>query len=178
MKTEYEANSEDCPFLLAVPKRFMAVNGFQLMKKRVYVSSWSESRLDFKRNFRHDIPYGDAFLFERNNKEIYSRLWNNDACPENVIFIHNNAVYAEHFAGTYSKKVTFIPCPARDAFSAVDELKEAILNTVADNGWSKDAFMLTISAGPAGKVLAHRLSKCGYWCIDAGHCWDDPLEGI
>ena len=38
--------------------------------------------------------------------------------------------------------------------------------------------MLTISAGPAGKVLVYRLSKRGYWCIDAGHCWDDPLEGI
>ena len=178
IKREYEIDNQNCPFLLAVPKRFMTVNGFQLMKKRVYVSSWSESRLDFKRNFRHDIPYGDAFLFEKNNKEVYSRIWSSSVCPENVIFIHNNPVFAERFANTYGKKVRFIPCPSKDAFSCIDKLEASILNTVSGNAWPNDGFMVTISAGPAGKVLAQRLSKRGYWCIDAGHCWDDPLEGI
>lgn len=178
IKAEYESDSACCPFLLAVPRRFMTVNGFRLMRKRVYVSSWAESRLDFKRNFRHDIPYGDAFLFEKSNKEIYPRIWNSEACPKNVIFIHNQPQYAQCFAVTYNKNVAFIQCPARNAFLAVDALMDAVLGTIVDFGWSKDDVMLTISAGPAGKVLVHRLSKRGYWCIDAGHCWDDPLEGI
>lgn len=178
IKREYEADCEHCRFLLAMPKRFMTVSGFKLMKKRVYVSSWSESRLDFKRNFRHDIPYGDSFLFEKGNKDIYSRIWNSDICPENVIFVHNNPIFAEYFASTYHKNVAFIQCPAKDAFSSLKDLEESVLKTVAENGWSTDEVMLTVSAGPAGKVLAHRLSKCGYWCVDAGHCWDDPLEGI
>lgn len=178
MKKEYETDSVHCPFLLAMPKRFMTVNGFRLMKKRVYVSSWSESRLDFKRNFRHDIPYGDAFLFEKNNKDIYSKIWKSLVCPENVIFIHNNPVYAEHFANTYNKKVTYVRCPAKNAFFVLADMETEVLRKISENKWSKDAFMLTISAGPAGKVLAWRLSKRGFWCIDAGHCWDDPLEGI
>lgn len=178
IKDDYEADSEQCPFLLAVPRRFMSVSGFQLMKKRVYVSSWAESRLDFKKNFRHDIPYGDAFLFEKDNKQVYSRIWCWEGCPENVIFIHNNETYADHFANTYKKNVAFVPCPAKDAFSVVDELMETVLKTIEANGWSKESVMLTISAGPAGKVLVYRLSKLGYWCVDAGHCWDDPLEGI
>lgn len=178
MKKDYENDHDGCPFLLAMPRRFMTVNGFQLARKRVFVSSWAESRLDFKRNFRHDIPYGDAFLFEKNNKEIYSEIWKNAACPENVIFIHNNPVFAEYFGNTYNKSVAFVRCPAKDAFSNVGELEEKVLRVVAENSWSKGEVMLTISAGPAGKVLAYRLSKRGFWCVDAGHCWDDPLEGI
>ena len=178
IKKEYETDSKHCPFLLAMPKRFMTVNGFHLMRKRVYVSSWAESRWDFKRNFRHDIPYGDSFLFEKNNKKIYFGIWKSPVCPENVIFIHNNPVYAKHFASTYNKNTVFIQCPARDAFSALEDLEETVLSRIEENGWSKDAVMLTISAGPAGKVLTYRLCKGGYWCVDAGHCWDDPLEGI
>ena len=94
IKDEYEADYQHCPYLLAMPRKFLTVNGFKLMKKRVYVSSWAESRYDFKKNFRHDILYGDSFLFEKNNKEVYSRIWESQVCPENVIFIHNSETYS------------------------------------------------------------------------------------
>lgn len=178
IKNEYETNYENCPYLLAVPKRFLSINGFQLMKKRVYVSSWAESRYDFKKNFRKDIPYGDSFLFERNNRNIYSEIWENETCPENIIFIHNSKKYAEYFEKTYSKKVTFIQCPSKDAFEKLDELEALVRNMFEEKHWIPEDAMLTISAGPAGKVLTYRMSKLGYWCIDAGHCWDEPLEGI
>ena len=178
IKNEYEADHEHCPYLLAVPKKFMTVNGFKLMKKRVYVSSWAESRCDFKKTFRHDIPYGDSFLFDKNYKPVYSRIWESEACPENVIFIHNTQEYAVYFGNTYNKKVTFIQCPPRDAFEELTCLESRVMATMNENHWLPKDVMLTISAGPAGKVLAYRLSKRGYWCIDAGHCWDNPLEGI
>lgn len=178
IKDEYEADYQHCSYLLAVPKKFLTVNGFRLMKKRVYVSSWAESRYDFKKNFRHDILYGDSFLFEKSNKEVYSRIWKNEVCPENVIFIHNSEVYAEYFKNTYNKKITFIQCPPRNSFEKLGELEAYVRNTIEENHWTPNDVMLTISAGPAGKVLAFRMSKSGYWCIDAGHCWDDPLEGI
>lgn len=178
IKNEYEVNYKNCPYLLAVPKKFMTVSGFKLMKKRVYVSSWSESRYDFKKNFRHDIPYADAFLFEKDNKDIYSEIWKSKRCPEQVIFVHNSEKYAKLFADTFEKKVTFIACPSRDAFEVVDELEQKIQEVIRKNDWHAGDFMITVSAGPAGKVLVYRLSKCGFWCIDAGHCWDDPLEGI
>lgn len=178
IKNEYEADPESCPYLLAVPKKFLTVSGYKLMKKRVYVSSWSESRYDFKKNFRHDIEYGDSFLFEKSNKDLYCRIWKSAACPENVVFIHNSPEYAEHFRKTYNKKVTYIQCPTRDAFASIDELEKKVMAAVEENYWTPNDVMLTISAGPAGKVLAYRMSKRGFWCIDAGHCWDDPLEGI
>ena len=178
IKHDYETDSVHCPFLLAVPRRFMCVSGLLLMKKRVYVSSWAESRYDFKKHFRHDISYGDAFLFEKDNKEVYEKIWSNPNCPENVIFIHHTEKYASCFAATYHKKVYFVQCPPRDAFEMIDDLESHVLGMVKDNGWRLNDVMITISAGPAGKILTYRLSRKGYWCIDAGHCWDDPLEGI
>lgn len=177
IKSDYESNSKDCPYILAVPRRFMKVSGFRLMKKRVYVSSWAESRLQFKRTFRRDIPYGDSFLFEKANRDVYSKIWS-DSAEKNVIFVHNNPEYAEHFAKTYGKNTVHIKCPPRDAYTELDSLYEKILSVICEHGWSADDVCITISAGPAGKVLVYRLSGLGYHSIDAGHCWDDPLEGI
>ena len=178
IKSDYENDPSECPYILAVPRRFMTISGWKLMEKRLYVSCWSESRYDFKKKFRHDIPYGDAFLFEKDNKEIYSKLWSSSVCPDNVIFVHNSEQYARGFADTYQKNVTFVKCPGRDAFEAVDILEKEVVKVIESNAWSTKDVMITISAGPAGKVLVYRLSKYGYWSIDAGHCWDDPLEGI
>lgn len=178
IKNDFEEQGEACPYVLAVPRRFMTVKGTFLAKKRVYVSSWSQSRYDFKKNFRHDLPYGDSFLFEKANKEIYSRIWADESCPQNVIFVHNNEQYAEYFADTYKKNTVFVRCPSRDSFEELTALEASIREAIAKNNWSKEQVLLTISAGPAGKVLVYKLSKEGYRCIDAGHCWDDPLEGI
>ena len=177
IKKDFE-NEENCPYLLAVPYQFMKVNGFQLMKKRVYVSCWAQARFDFQRQYGKDCVYGDAFLFEKKNKEIYSQIWKADDCPNNVIFVHNNQEYAKAFAATYQKNTVHVQCPSKNAFECVDALEKEILETIQTNGWGHKEVTMAISAGPAGKVLVYRLSKQGYHCVDAGHCWDDPLEGI
>jgi hypothetical protein len=155
----------------------MTVSGFKLMKKRVYVSSWAESRLRFKRSFRRDIPYGDSFIFEKKNRELYGKIWSEDS-PENVIFVHNSEECAAAFENSYKKRVFFVKCPPKDAFEEVDNLEKNVLSVIEENGLSPQDTTLAISAGPAGKVLVYRMSKMGYQAIDAGHCWDDPLEGI
>ena len=76
--------------MLAVPKRYMQCSGIKLCKKRVLVSSWAESRRYFKKNFDRTLIYGDAFLFELNNKEIYKNLWNEKPEEKTIIFVHNN----------------------------------------------------------------------------------------
>lgn len=178
IKQDYEADAEHCPYILAMPKAFMTVSGWKLMKKRVYVSSWAESRRQFKKTFRRDIVYGDSFLFEKKNKPIYSEIWNGENCPPNVVFVHNSVACAQAFRDTYQKHVEHVACPPKDAFENVAILEKEILSKIETNGWTSKDVMITISAGPAGKVLVYRLSKKGYHCIDAGHCWDDPLEGI
>lgn len=178
IKRDYEMDAGNCPYLLAVPQRFLAVSGWRLMKKRVYVSSWAESRRQFKKTFRRDIVYGDSFFFEKKNKAIYGEIWKGENAPRNVVFVHNSAECAQAFRDTYQKQVEHVACPPKDAFESVDALEQEILSRIADNGWTSKDVMITISAGPAGKVLVYRLSKQGYHCVDAGHCWDDPLEGI
>ncbi len=178
IKLDYEKDVNNCPYVLAVPKSFMSISGFKLMKKRVYVSSWSESRLQFKKTFNRKIAYGDSFLFEKKNKETYSKIWNREDSPKNVIFVHNCSKYAENFSNTYNKNTFFVECPSKDAFSCVDELEKEILSVIEKNGFNKDNVTMAISAGPAGKVLVYRFATKGYMAIDAGHCWDDPLEGV
>lgn len=178
IKKDYEKQQESCSYLLALPKKFLSVSGLKLIKKRVYVSSWSQSRYDFKLNFLHDIIYGDAFLFERKNKDIYSKIWLNDICPKTVIFVHNSKKYASNFASMYNKNVIFVQCPGKNAFEAIEELEKEIHNKIYSHQLNSENVMLIFSAGPAGKALVYKFSKLGFWGIDAGHCWDDPLEGI
>ena len=178
IKQDFETQGEDCPYILAVPQQFMKVNGFRLMKKRVYVSCWAEARYDFQRRYSKIAIYGDSFLFEKKNKPIYSEIWAGENAPKNVVFVHNSADCAKAFKDTYQKHVEHVVCPHRDAFESVDTLEKEILSRIEANGWTSEDVMITISAGPAGKVLVYRLSKKGYHCVDAGHCWDDPLEGL
>lgn len=176
IKQEFEEEGAQCRYLLAVPKRYMQCSGLELGKKRVLVSSWSESRLYFKNNFKLNLTYGDSFLFEKKNKEIYSRIWSNPHDNRIIIFVHNNRKYADYFAKTYNKEVIYVGCKPYDAFSDIELLHQSIISQIEDRKLSSKDVQIVISAGPAGKVLVKDLSNIGYQCIDAGHCWDDPLE--
>lgn len=169
----YECNSDLAPYLLCVPYKFFKTNGFFLMKKRVYVSSWAISKYDFLKNFRQDIVYGDAFLFALNNSDIYPSIW---AETDNIIFVHNNVEYAQAFKKTSGKNVYFVKVPSKNAFSFLVEIEENIICVFGKDQITKENSVILISAGPAGKVIAFDFCLKGYWCIDVGHCWDDPLE--
>lgn len=178
IKEDFENLGEDCPYLLAVPQKFMKASGFQLMKKRVYVSCWAQARYDFQRWYKKNRAYGDAFLFEKNNKDIYSKIWNRADCPPNIIFVHNDEKYARCFSETYQKNTLHVACPSKNAFENLASIEKEILAIIEKNDWKNQDVMLVISAGPAGKVLVYRFSKIGYQAIDAGHCWDEPLENM
>lgn len=176
IKTDFETGGEHCQYLLAVPKKYMQCSGLKLGRKRVLVSSWAESRLYFKKNFNRNLRYGDSFLFEKKNKHIYSQIWNQPDGSRTIIFVHNNVKYANAFSKTYNRSVIFIACPAYDAFSVADQILSNIISEIHMRGLTRVDVQVVLSAGPAGKVIAYNLSKAGYHCIDAGHCWDDPLE--
>ena len=178
IKSVYVNSPRTCPYLLAVPRVFMKCSGFKLLKKRVYVSSWARSRTDFIRRFPQNIVYGDAFVFEKANREVYKKIWSDTGKEKKIVFIHNNAEYAKAFESTYDLQVFFCKCPPENAFEKIDEVKADITDLIKKNGLSADNVMFLISMGPAGKVLAFDLSMQGYHCIDTGHCWDDPLKGL
>lgn len=176
IKCDYESQGTDCRYLLAVPKKYMQCKGTELSKKRVLVSSWAESRLQFKRTFDRTLNYGDSFLFEKKNSDIYRRIWCQPGDTRTVIFVHNSPKCAESFADTFKRKVEYVQCPWHDAFSDWGNLYDTIINTIRSTGLSTGDVQIVLSAGPAGKVLCYYLSDAGYHCVDTGHCWDDPLE--
>lgn len=176
IKNRFEQQGDNCRFLLAVPKKYMQCSGVELGKRRVLVSSWAQSRLFFKKRFDRTLTYGDSFLFEKKNKAVYSRIWQQPGDKRTVVFVHNNAGYARDFARTYDREVIYVECPSFDAFCTVDSLTDNIIAAVRNNGLTNDNVQIVVSAGPAGKVAICRLSALGYHCVDAGHCWDDPLD--
>lgn len=169
---EYFKNSKECKYLLCVPKFFMNSNGIKLIKKRVYVSSWSYSRKIFQKEFPQDIVYGDAFLFAKQNKKNYEEIWKM-ANKSKCIFIHNNEKYAKDFEKRYKIPTSFIKIEAKNAYEEIEKIRKEIIQKI--EGINKDDIMVIISAGPAGKVLVYDLANEGILAIDAGHCWDDPL---
>lgn len=176
IKQDFEIDGVNCRYILAVPKKYMQCSGLELGNKRVLVSSWSDSRLFFKKNFNRELIYGDSFLFEKRNKHIYSKLWTQSEDKRKILFIHNNPEYAESFGKAYNRDVIFYQCPSYDSFRFIDTMLSDIILKIAGHQLNREDVQIVISAGPAGKVLVFHLSKAGYQCIDAGHCWDDPLE--
>ncbi len=172
-----ECLGDGCPYLLCVPKRFMSASSLSLLKKRKYASSWAEARLYFKRKFPKSFTYGDAFVFSVENRGEYERIFTS-LCQRNVIFVHNDEIYASTFARQYGASVHFIPCPKRNAHSSAREIEMAILDMIASSAWKQDEVSVIISAGPCAKALVLRLSLKGYHAIDAGHCFDYPLEDM
>lgn len=61
IKETFESEDDTCPYLLAVPKKFIQCAGTSLCKKRVLVSSWAEARYYFKKNFDLTKTYAPHF---------------------------------------------------------------------------------------------------------------------
>lgn len=176
IKNDFEKERENCPYILAVPKKYMQCSSLCLCRKRVLASSWAESRLFFKNNFNLNIEYAEAFLFEKSNEPIYSKLWNVTDDLRTIIFVHNNDLYAELFRKKYNRNVIFVKCPSKNAFEKIENIQLHIESVIDNNNFSPIDVQLVISAGPAGKILVYYFANKGYFCIDAGHCWDKPLE--
>lgn len=175
IKKDYVGGNSN--YILAVPKEYMTMSGVNLLKRRALVASWSEARYDFVRTFPQNMIYADAFLFQKGNEKIFGRIWGEDIQHDNVIFIHNSQVYAQEFEEKYNKKVFFVKCPERNSFECIASLFNSIDTILSQLDLSADNTELVISAGPAGKVIAYNYTNKGFLCIDAGHCWDNPLRG-
>lgn len=174
IKEKYQKEQDTCPYLLAVPNKFMKIRSSELIKKRVWASSWAEARLYFKKNFNTNIIYGDAFVFEKKNRELYDKLWKTSSVNKTIIFLHNDEKYAKAFEQRYNKKVIFVKCPAQNTFQDIKAIQQECEDKIAT--FAVDELLFVVSAGPAGKVLIYNFTNKGYQCIDTGHCWDEPLE--
>lgn len=162
-------NNQDNNFILCMPGEFLSPNGIKLNFKQII--SWAFSRYYFNKNYDIPIIYGDAFLFGKGNEEIYSLIWKEESV-KHIVFVHNDQIYGEQFKKRYKKEITFIQIPSRDAYSIIKNIENKIIKSIKDSSES----VILISAGPCAKVLVKKLADKGYWAIDTGHCWDNPLN--
>ena len=167
----YIAEGEESGYILAMPNEFLKCNGLRLIKKRVWVSSWSHFRRIFKNRYDESVSYGDAFLFSKDFEEEYSLLWQK---KENIVFLHNNKIYADFFKAKYGKKVDFIQVARNNSYQNIESTCQQLRDCLKEKN-PKDTIVL-VSAGPCAKAVVYRLRKSGYQIIDTGHCWDNPLE--
>ena len=166
---EYLENKSN--YILCMPGIFLNINIFKLTFKQF--KSWAFSRYYFKHHYDLDIEYGDSFVFSKSNERIYELLWKDNSIKK-IVFVHNNVNYANLFQEKYSKEVNFIKVNDKNSYNDIEDIEYNIISSIPEN--DKDNYMILISSGPSAKIIISHLSQIGYWCIDAGHCWDDPLK--
>lgn len=132
-----------------------------------YTACFAKCRLFFRKNYNRDLIFGDAFLFRKENKNVYEQLWNNE---EHIILIHNDIKWAKIIEGEYNIKVDFIGIPNKNSYDVINDIENKIKEKYKDKKTK-----ILISAGPMAKALCYRLSNQGFIVYDTGHCFDEPL---
>lgn len=97
-----------------------------------------------------------------NTKEFFDKvqsLW----VDQHVVFVGNNerSLKKEFLLQTGASKVSWVPCPYRDAYTAINRIEREVMEI--------DAKRVLLCAGPTATCLAERLAKKGKHAIDLGH---------
>lgn len=172
---EYNSNS---PYLLCLPKSALEFSLFRYLIKGHFKDTYLvffTFRYIYKKYLEDcGCKYGDTYVFNKKNKEIYSRLWIN---KQYVIFVHNQIKYFNNFVDMYGKEKVcrFIQVPSQNSYSSINQIEQRIYESF--NGINLAKTIVLISAGPCSKELIFRINnKYAVQCIDTGHCWDTPLK--
>ena len=140
-----------------------------------YASDFWKNHLDVYRDFYTQLCtadwYGSTFisrpymdLIDKTSSKRYfnklKQLWKN----KNKLIVEGvnsrSGVGNDLFDNVMSVKR--IICPAKNAYSKFDVIKEHIIQYADDR-------LILIMLGPTAKVLAYELSLAGYQAIDIGH---------
>lgn len=162
---------EGAGYLLAMPLKYLFMDGWELLRKRIWINCWVNTRYIFKCIFDQKKIYADAALFSSGQNMYYSKIWED---ASHIIFVHGDIKFYRHFVKTYNQKSYFVQIPPRDSFAERKRIEKDIIAVFEKNNLDIKKTRVLISAGPAAKVIAYDLAQKGYICIDTGHCWDDP----
>ena len=159
--------SKDSKYFLSIPC-FFKENIFWFKKMPYsFTTCFAKCRLFFRNKHDNDLIYGDAFLFKKNNKKIYEKLWKDE---KKIILIHNDIKWAKSLEQEYGIKVEFIKIPSKNSYDVIDKI-ETKIEKINKNKKTK----ILRSAGPMAKALCYRLCNKDFIIYDTGHCFDEPL---
>lgn len=106
------------------------------------------------------------YMIYRNkeNADLLFSLWKEIWEDRSVIIVEGkygrNGINNDLFAG--AKSIRRIICPAQNAWSVYDEIKNAVKNAAGKED------LICISLGPAATVMAYDLAQMGYQAVDIG----------
>ncbi len=162
MVREYGDSS---PYLLGIPQEYLGRSNEEL-KDIDLLHCWLPFKVTYRQLFNTRTTYFDAHLFYRNN--AFARTIEHALAGRKVILVTSEANWQlMRDAGMQEKlDVTFVACPAQDAFSEFDALVASVRSIIGEA--PKDHFRVVASAGPASKALVYELSKEGIVSYDLG----------
>lgn len=172
---KYRDKGIESGFLLAMPLKYLSLNGLDIFKMRLS-HCWVHTRYLFKTSFNKNHKYGDAALFSESMNKYYEKLWHD---ASHIIFVHSDISCFTRFCATYNKNnqnTSFVKIPPKNCFSKYKEIEKEITDIVQNKRLDKKNTYILISAGPAAKVITFDLVQKGLICLDTGHCWDEPLS--
>jgi len=171
VNTYNQRGPEGAGYLLAMPLKYLFMDGWELLRKRIWINCWVNTRYIFKCIFNQKNIYGDSAIFCSGINNYYSKIWED---AEYIVFVHCDIKFHRQFVKTYNKESYFVQIPPRDSFSVHEKIEQDIIAVFEKNNLDIKKTRILISAGPAAKVITYELAQKGYICIDTGHCWDDP----
>lgn len=150
-------------------KETTALMGIPTLDKRSpKYGNWEKLSHKFCTFLRPEREYYSAFISRpdsapwTNTPEFFDMvegLWKGQA----VVFVGNNerSLKKEFLLQTGATKVTWVPCPYRDAYTAINRIEREVMELEAQR--------VILCAGPTATCLAERLAKKGKHAIDLGH---------
>lgn len=135
---EYQVDS---PYLLCVPYKYFSTNNL-VLKNRVLISCWGMPKKMFQKLVKQNVIYGDAFVFAKNNRDIYPSLWSSYS---NIILVHNDSKYIKTACVSPKQKGYYVEVPNRDSYKVIDKIEEEIISIYDDNQLQKNDTAILIS---------------------------------
>ena len=162
---------DDPGFLVCIPRLVVSQDDVTEGTARWWRSYLRRCGWIWRYFFSHGQEFGDSLITRpwmetqsAENFEMCFSMLSEEWKDKDVVMIEGEKSrigVGNDFLGK-AKSVKRILCPAKNAYSKIDEIESAALR------FSKECLIL-IALGPAATVLAYRLYKKGFRALDIGH---------
>lgn len=158
---------KDSKYILSIPL-FIKDTNRQLRNKNI-LHYWLPFKVEFKRRFNKKLKYANAHTFYiKSFFENYLASYLKDKYIIVLTTGSNIKKLEPEFCKRF-KNIYFLEAKEPNPFQWYKKNKKEIIEIIERNvNVVKKDFVILISAGPAGKILAYDFSNLGYQSLDIG----------
>lgn len=172
-KIKYVLKDTDCndSCIVCIPGSYSSLKSLTFSSKRFWSYYWNCNKKRVFKLLNKRYIYGDAqctrIFVNRKNKDQslhYFKKWKEIWEAQDVLLVEGE--HSRFGAGndlfSNVNSIQRIICPAENAFSVYEEIKNSVLQYCTNK-------LVILVLGPTATVLAYELSKQGVWVIDSGN---------